>query len=264
MRGAWHTRVQTTMATHFGTGLIETRGEIKAAKLEKAMDKAFSELGYKQLYAGKAPPEEEPEEGCTNVEILDNGDGVLAVRVAEEQPVRDVARVISSEASVNLAVLSTGGSLFGRRSVRVECRKFEVNGGEIEELPVVGQHTSEVTDIEHNELRSLDNALRSRIDTANDSLLAAEGSQGFKVKRIFRYKRERKKPKFSNARLGRLLSQLEHCESFEVTRERDQPVVKLVLPGNTKGMAFLKDEELAELEKALETRPELAHRRVEE
>ena len=249
------------MATHFGTGLIESRGDLKPAKLEKAMNTALESLGFKQLYAGKDPPEEEPEE-ATNVEILANPDGMVAIRIAEAKAVRDVARMVSEETKVALHVLITAGALYHRRSVQVTCRVFAVDGENIEEQEVVGHHAAEVTDIEHNELRALDNAMRSRINTANDSLLAAEGSKDFKVKRIFRYKRERKKPKFSNARLARLLGQLENCESFEVTREMDQPCVKMVLPGSTVGRSFLKDDELEELEKALQTRPELAHRRV--
>lgn len=250
------------MATHFGTGLIESRGDIKAPKLEKAMDAALTELGYTQLHAGKDPPEEEPEEAI-KVELLANPDGILAVRIGEAKPVRDVARMMSEGSKTKFLVLLTAGALYHRRSVQVTCRVFSVDGAEIEEQEVVGHHAAEVTDIEHNELRALDNAMRSRINGANDSLLAAEGSKDFKIKKLFRYKLERKKPKFSNARLARLLGQLENCESFEVTREMDQPCVKMVLPGNTVGRSFLKDEELVELERALETRPELSHRRVD-
>ncbi|MEM6994224.1 MAG: hypothetical protein AAF721_27160 [Myxococcota bacterium] len=250
------------MATHFGTGLIESRGEIKLPKLEKAMDAALGELGFTQLYAGKEAPEEEPEE-ATKVELLANGDGIVAIRIGEAKPVRDVARMVSEHSKTKFHVLITAGALYHRRSVQVECRVFAVDGVDVQEQEVVGHHAAEVKDIEHNELRALDNAMRSRINIANDSLLAAEGSKDLKVKKIFRYKLERKKPKFSNARLARLLGQLENCESFEVTREMDQPCVKMVLPGNTVGRSFLKDDELAELEKALQTRPELSHRRVD-
>ena len=248
------------MATHFGTGLIEARTEIKAAKLEKAMDTALAELGFKQVYAGKDPPEEEPEES-TAVELLANAEGVMAIRIGETKAVRDVARLVSEDTGNKLHVLITAGALYHRRSVQVTCRVFAVDGGQSEELEIIGHHAAEVTDIEHNELRALDNAMRARINSANDSLLAAEGSKDLKVKKIFRYRRERKKPKFSNPRLARLLTQLETCETFEVTREMDQPCVKMVLPGNTVGRSFLKDDELAELEEALQTRPELSHRR---
>ena len=248
------------MATHFGTGLIESRGELKPAKLEKAMDAALSDLGFKQLYAGKEPPEEEPEE-ATKVELLANADGVVAVRIGDTKPVKDVARIVSESTKTKVVLLLTSGQLYHRRSVQVDCKVYTVDGSEFSEHDIVGHHDAEVTDIEHNELRALDNAMRSRINIANDSLLAAEGSEGLKVKKVFRYKLERKKPKFSNARLGRLLQQLETCETFEVTREMDQPCVKMVLPGNTVGRSFLKDNELEELEAALETRPELAHRR---
>ncbi|MBL4687885.1 MAG: hypothetical protein JKY37_25065 [Nannocystaceae bacterium] len=250
------------MATHFGTGLIESRGDIKLVKLEKVMDAALRELGFTQLFAGKDGPEEEPEE-ATKVELLTGADGIVAIRIAEAKPVRDVARIVSEQSKTKFHVLITSGALYHRRSVQVECRVFAVDGAQSEELEIVGHHTAEVKDIEHNELRALDNAMRARINSANDSLLAAEGTADLKVKKNFRYKLERKKPKFSNARLARLLGQLENCESFEVTREMDQPCVKMVLPGNTVGRSFLKDEELVELEKALQTRPELAHRRVD-
>jgi hypothetical protein len=247
------------MATHFGTGRIETRGEAKLAKLEKAMDKALSELGYKQVYAGKADPDEEPEE-ATKVQLLE-GDEVLAIRIDEDRVVRDAARHVSRELSCDLLVLLTSGALYGRRSVEVTCRMFEVTpDGEETEQPVVGQHTAEVKDIEHNELRALDNAMRSRINGANDSLLAAEATDGLTAKKIFRYKREVKKPKFSNARLARLLGQLEKCEHYEVVAEGDRQVVKFEINGMN-GMSYLKEEELAELEKALESRPEITHRR---
>ena len=250
------------MARNFGTGLIESRGDIKPAKLEKAMDAALAGLGYTQVYAGKDVPAEEPEE-AVKVELLANADGVVAIRIGEAKPVRDVARVVSEQTKTKFHVLITFGALYHRRSVQVNCRVFSVDGAESEEQEVIGHHEAEVTDIEHNELRALENALASRIKSANDSLLAAEGSKDLKLKKNFRYKLERKKPKFSNARLARLLGQLENCESFEVTREMDQPCVKMVLPGNTVGRSFLKDDELAELEKALGLRPELSHRRVD-
>lgn len=261
--GPWHTRRGFPgMATHFGTGLIESRDGLKLAKLEKAMDTALVQLGFTQLHAGKEPPEQEPEE-ATAVELLANAEGIIAIRIAEAKPVRDVARLVSNATKTKFHVLVTSGQLYHRRSVRLECRVFIVDGEEAEEQDIIGHHTNEVTDIEHNELRNLDNAIKSRINIANDSLVAAEGSKELKVKKIFRYRLERKKPKFSNARLARLLGQLENCESFEVTREMDQPCVKMVLPGSTVGRSFLKDDELAELEKALQTRPELGHRRVD-
>jgi hypothetical protein len=134
--------------------------------------------------------------------------------------------------------------------------------GEETEQPVVGQHTAEVKDIEHNELRALANAMRTRINGANDSLLAAEATDGLAAKKVFRYKREVKKPKFSNARLARLLGQLEKCEHYQVVPEGERMVVKFEINGMN-GMSYLKAEELEELEKALENRPEITHRRRE-
>jgi hypothetical protein len=66
----------------------------------------------------------------------------------------------------------------------------------------------------------------------------------------------------SSKRLGRLIEQIESCETFVIGEERGQPAVKVVLPGAT-STAFLKPDEIAELEKALEGRPELTHRRQE-
>ena len=247
------------VATHFGTGLIETRGALKQPKLEKALENALQELGYKQVYAGKEPPEVEPAE-ATSIELLGAGD-VLGIRINEDRSVRDVARHVSKETQCQLLVLMTSGALYGRRSVEVICRKFEVDAnGEETEFPVMDQHTAEVTDIEHNELRALDNAMRNRINGANESLLAAEATEGLKTKKIYRYKRELKKPKFSNPRLARLLGQLEKAEHFEVQSEGDRMVVKFEINGMN-GMSYLKPDELGELEKALEDRPELAHRR---
>ena len=249
------------MATHFGTGRIELRGPAKLPKLEKAMDKALTELGYTQVYAGKGPPEEEPEES-TPVLLL-AGDDVLAIRIDEDTSVRDVARHVSLELQMESKVLLTSGALYGRRSVEVTCRMFDVTaGGEETELEVVGHHTAEVKDIEHNELRALPNAMKNRINGANDSLLAAEATDGLAAKKEFRYKREIKKPKFSNARLARLLGQLEKCEHYQVVPEGDRMVVKFEINGMN-GMSYLKVDELEELEKALEGRPEIARRKID-
>jgi hypothetical protein len=249
------------MATLTGTGRIEARNQQKLPRLEKAMEKALDELGYKQLYAGKDPPPEEPEGGI-RVELLAGDEGVVAIRIDEDRAVRDVARHVSLDLKSELVVLMTTGALYGRRQVSVRCRKFEVSAaGDEVECAVNEHHTAEVTDIEHNELRALDNAMRSRIHGANDSLLAAEGTGGLKTKKVFRYRREVKKPKFTNARLGRLLEQIETCEWFEVGNEGAQIVVKLHLPGGARGMSYLKAEELVELEAALADRPELLHRR---
>lgn len=252
------------MALHLGTARIETRGEppLKMPKLEKALLKALDELGWEQTYSGKAPPEEEPEDEATEFALLANGDGVLAVRIAEVNVVRDVARHMNGTLGSPLMIFSTKGSLFGRRSVEVTCRKFEVKDSEVEELPVMVTHTAEVTDLEHNELRQSPNALRARINNANDSLLNAEASADFKLKKIFRYKRAHKKVKFSSPRLGRLMAQVETCEAFEVVHEGEQPIVKVVLSGGAKSLAYLKPDELVELEKAIEARPEIARRRA--
>ena len=134
--------------------------------------------------------------------------------------------------------------------------------GEETELEVVGHHTAEVKDIEHNELRALPNAMKNRINGANDSLLAAEATDGLAAKKVFRYKREIKKPKFSNARLARLLGQLEKCEHYQVVPEGERMVVKFEINGMN-GMSYLKVEELEELEKALANRPEIARRKIE-
>lgn len=252
------------MALHLGTGLIETRGDpaVKMPKFEKALATALEKLGWDQTYSGKAPPEEDPEDEATEFVLLANPDGVLAVRIDEVNVVRDLARHVHTALSAPLMVFTTKGSLFGRRSVEVKCRKFEVVEGEVNELPVMVTHTAEVTDVEHNELRQAPNALRSRIKTANDSLLGAEGSADFKPKKVLRYKRAHKKVKFSSPRLGRLMEQVETCEAFEVVHEGDQPIVKLVLSGGAKSLSYLKAEELVELEKAIESRPEIARRRI--
>ena len=252
------------MALHLGTGLIEARAEppLKMPKLDKALVKALDELGWEQTYSGKAPPEETPEDEATEFALLANADGIVAIRVAEVNVVRDVARHVHATLDAPLMVFTTKGSLFGRRSVEVTCRKFEVKGGEVEELPVMVTHTAEVTDLEHNELRQSPNALRARITTANDSLLGAEASADFKLKKVYRYKRAHKKVKFSSPRLGRLMAQVETCEAFEVVHEGEQPIVKVVLSGGAKSLAYLKPDELVELEKAIEARPEIARRRA--
>ena len=249
------------MAQHWGMGLIEARGELKLPKLEKALDKAFASLGFQQVYKGKDPPEQEPEENLTAVDLLENGDGVLGVRVGDEQVVRDLARLLNEDVAVPLRVLLTAASLFHRRTVRVECRKFDVTSGQLDEQPVMGHHDADVGDLEHNELRQLDNAMRSRLNDVVQSFTSAEGTPGFKVKKVCRYKREVKKAKFSNPRMARMMTQLERCESFEVTTEGGQPVVKLVLAGGAKSMSYVKPEDVSELEAALEERPELLRRR---
>ena len=57
------------------------------------------------------------------------------------------------------------------------------------------------------------------------------------------------------------MEQIESCESFEVTQDGEQPVIKVVLSGGAKSMAYLKPPELEELVAALDGRPEIAHRR---
>ncbi len=254
------------MALHLGTGLIEARGAnpVKMPKLEKALAAGLEQLGWERTYEGKAPPEEDPEDEATEFQLLANPEGVLGIRISEVNVVRDLARLVHKTVEVPLMVFTTKGSLFGRRSVEVKCRKFEIKDGELEELPVMVTHTAEVTDVEHNELRQAPNALRSRINNANDSLLNAEGSADFKLKKILRYKRAHKKVKFSSPRLARLMEQVETCEAFEVVHEGDQPIVKLVLSGGAKSLSYLKAEELAELEKAIEARPEIARRRTDD
>lgn len=247
------------MGLQLGTGIIETRGPIKMPKLQAAVDKVLGELGYERTYEGKAPLEEAPDDGATQFRMLANPDGVLAIQVSEERVVRDLARMVSERVEIPFMVLTTLGTVFGRRSVEVTCRKFEVRDGEVEELPTMPTHTAEVTDFEHNELRQAENALRSRLDGANDSLLEAEGTAGFKLKKVFRYKRTIR-VKVSSKRLGRLIEQIEGCETFEIGEEMGQPAVKVLLAG-AKSIAFLKPDEIAELEKALEGRPELVHRR---
>ena len=249
------------MATHWGISLIETRGDTKPAKLEKAMDKALSHLSFTQTYSGKAPPEEEdPEENLTAVELLDNGEGVLAVRVHHDQLARDLARLVSEDLGISVLVLQTIASLFHRRRVQVKCRKWSVQGSELEELDVMGHHDADISDLEHNELRQQQNAMLSRLNDVVDSFTRAEGSQGFKIKKVFRYKREVKQPKFSSKRLARLMTSIERCEAFEVVVEGEQHIVRLELAGAT-SMSYVKAEEVAELEKALESRPELLRRR---
>lgn len=250
------------MAQHWGTGLIETREELRMPKLEKALEKIFSSLGYQQTYKGKDPPEPEPEENLTAVDLLENGDGVLGVRVGEDQVVRDLARLLNEEVKVPLRVLLTSVSLFHRRTVNVECRKFDVDEGKLDEQPVMAHHDADIGDLEHNELRQLENAVRSRLNDVVQSFTTAEGTQGFKVKKVLRYKREVKKPKFTNPRMARLMTQLERCESFEVVVEGSQHIVKLVLAGGAKSLSYVKPEDVDELEKALVDRPELQRRRI--
>lgn len=249
------------MAQHWGLGIIEARGELKMPKLEKAMDKALTHLGYAKTYSGKAPPEEEdPEEKLTALELLDNGEGVLAIRVHDDQIVRDLARLVQGEAKVPLLVLKTVASLFHRRRVQVECRKWAVDNGELEEQTVMGHHDADISDLEHNELRQQNNAMNSRLNDVVDSFTRAEGTQGFKVKKVFRYKREIKAHKFKSPRMGRLMTSIERCESFETVVEGEQHIVKLYLAGAT-SLSYVKPEEVAELNKALEGRPELLRRR---
>jgi len=250
------------MALQLGTALIETRGALKLPKLEAAMEKALAELGWERTYEGKdPPPPSDPPDTSTQFVLMANEDGAVAIQVNEERVVRDLARIVSAKVDVALLVLMTTGSLFGRRSVEVICRKYEFNAGEANELPVMAAHTRDVTDVEHNELRQAESALRQRIDGANESLLRAEGTAGFKAKKVLRYKRIVVPVKFSSPRLARLMEKIEECETFAVEAEGDQRVVKLVLPGGAKSMSYLKKEELAELEKALEKRPELQLRR---
>lgn len=240
-------------------------------KLEKAMSKALSHLSYTQTYAGKTPPEEPPdkdkkdkkgksdEDRLAAVELLDNGSGVLAIRTDEEKVVRDLARLVSEETKVPLLVLVTVASLFHRRRVQVECRKFAVDGSEIEEQDVMGHHDADISDLEHNELRQQDNAMRNRLGDVVDSFSRAEGTEGFKVKKVFRFKREVEKPKFSNKRLDRLMTSIERCETFEFVLEGEQHIVKQHLQGAT-SLSYVKAEEVDELKKALESRPELMRR----
>lgn len=251
------------MAQHWGMGLIEARGELKLPKLEKALDKAFSSLGYQSIYKGKEPPEQEPEENLTPVDLLENGDGVLGVRVGDQQvPVRDLARLLNEDMAVPLRVLLAEVSLYQRRTVRVECRKFGVDAGKLDEQPVMGHHDADVGDLEHNELRQLENAMRSRLNDVVQSFTSAEGTPGFKIKKVCRYKREVKKAKFTNPRMARLMTQLERCESFSVAKEGEQQVVKLVLAGGATSMSYVKPEDVSELEAALGERPELLRRRT--
>ncbi|MBC8074231.1 MAG: hypothetical protein IAG13_38280 [Deltaproteobacteria bacterium] len=252
-------------ALTLGTSVIETRGPCKLPKLEAAMEKALTELGWERTYEGKDPPPPvDPPDTATQFNLLASEDGAAAIQVNDDRMVRDLARIVSERIDVPVVLLMTSGSLFGRRSVEVVCRKLEYRAGEVSEMPVMAAHTRDVTDVEHNELRQADNALRSRIDNANESLLRAEGTVGFKAKKLIRYKRVLKEFKFSNPRLTRLMAQIETCEAFnvDVDKPTGQQVVKLVLPGGAKSMSFLKAEELAELEKALSTRPELERRRA--
>lgn len=251
------------MALHLGTGLIETRGPIELPQLEGLVDKVLGELGFERTYQGKEPPATvEPDDSSTQFRLLLNPDGVAAVEVSEVKVVRDLARMVSIQAEIPLLVFTTQGSLFGRRSVEVTCRKFEVQGESIEELPVMSTHTAEVTDVEHNELRQAPNALQQRINGANQALLKAEGSSGLESKRVLRYRRVPKKIQWSSPRLERLMQQLERCESFEFAKEKEQPVVRVELAG-AKSLSYLKAGELDEIERALDGRPEIARRRVD-
>lgn len=254
------------MALHLGTGLIETRGPIKLPKLQSAVESVLGELGYEMTYGGNAPPEVEPEDQATQFLLLDDGDGILGIQVAlgdqvsDVLVVRDLARMVSERVQVPFVVFTTDGSLFGRRSVAVTCRKFEVNGNQVAELPVMTTHTAEVTDVEQNELRQAANALRQRIQGANDSLLTAEATNGLKVKKVLRYKRLPPKFKYTFPRVERLVQQLERCESFELAKEGDQSVVKLSMAGaNTR--SYLKADEADEFARALKDRPEIARRK---
>lgn len=251
------------MALQLATALIETRGPVKLPKLEAAMEKALTELGWERTFEGKEAPSPDPGDGAVQFLLMANEDGAGAIRVEDERVVRDLARLVSERVDVSLLVLMTSGSLFGRRSVEVVCRKYEFKSGDVTELPVMAAHTRDVTDVEHNELRQADNALRSRIDNANDSLLRAEGTAGFKPKKVFRWKRNVQPVKFSNPRLGRLMEQIEACISYQFAEDGAQAVIKLVLQGGAKSMSYVKREERAELEKALATRPELVRRRTE-
>lgn len=245
------------------TALIETRGPCKLPKLETAMEKALADLGWERTYEGKeAPPPVDPPDGAAHFVLMSNEDGAAAIQINEELVVRDLARIVSEKLDVALLVLLTTGSLFGRRSVEVVCRKFEFKSGAATELPVMAAHTRDVSDVEHNELRQADNALRTRINGANESLLRAEGTAGFKAKKFTKFKRNVQAVKFSSPRLGRLMEQIEACESWSVAEEGAQRIVKLVLAGGAKSMSYLKPEELAELEKALSNRPELVRRRA--
>jgi hypothetical protein len=249
------------MALNLGTGLIETRGSVKMPKVQSIMEKVLTDLGWERTYEGKGPPEEPMDDQGTQFDLLATNEGVIGIQISESNIVRDLARLVSEQLEVPLLVFTTSGSLYNRRSVEVKCRKFGVDKGNVEELPVMATHTAEVTDVEHNELRQAENALRSRINGANDSLLAAEGTPGLKLKKVLRFRRALKKPKFSTPRLMRLMEKVEVCESFEVGREGDQIVVKLVLAERATSMSYLKPEELEELEAAISGRPEILHRR---
>lgn len=244
------------------TALIETRGPFKLPKLETAMEKALADLGWERTYEGKDAAPADVADGASSFVLMSNEEGAAAIQLNDELVVRDLARIVSEKIDVALLVLVTTGSLFGRRSVEVVCRKFEFRSGTATELPVMAAHTRDVTDVEQNELRQADNALRNRINGANDSLLRAEGTAGFKAKKFTRFKRNLKEVKFSSPRLARLMDQLEACESWSVADEGAQKIVKLVLAGGAKSMSYVKPEELAELEKALSSRPELVRRRA--
>ena len=250
------------MALQLATALIETRGACKLPKLEAAMEKALVGLGWERTFEGKEAPTPAPEDGAVQFVLVANEEGAAGIQVDDERVVRDLARIVSERIDVAVMLLLTSGSLFGRRSVEVVCRKFEYAKGEGNELSVMAAHTRDVSDVEHNELRQADNALRSRINNANESLLRAEGTPGFEPKKVFRYKRNVQAPKFSSPRLARLMEQVENCETYEIDGKGEQPIVKLVLPGGAKSMSYLKAEEIAELEKALAGRPELVRRRV--
>lgn len=249
------------MALNLGTGLIETRGSVKMPKVQSVVEKVLADLGWERTFEGKGPPEEPMDDQATQFDLLATNEGVIAIQISESNIVRDLARLVSEELEVPLLVFTTSGSLYNRRSVEVKCRKFGVENGVVEELPVMATHTAEVTDVEHNELRQAENALRSRINGANDSMLAAEGTPGLKLKKVLRFKRALKKPKFSNPRLMRLMEKIEICEWFEVGREGEQIVVKLVLAERATSMSYLKPEELEELEAAIAGRQEILHRR---
>ncbi len=245
------------------TAIIETRGPCKLPKLESAMEKALVDLGWERTYEGKeAAPPVDPPDGAAQFVLMVNEEGAAAIQTNEELVVRDLSRIVSEKLDVPLLVLLTTGSIFGRRSVEVVCRKFEFTSGQATELPVMAAHTRDVSDVEQNELRQSDNALRARVNGANESLLRAEGTAGFKAKKFTKFKRNLQAVKFSSPRLSRLMEQIEACESWSVAEAGAQRIVKLVLAGGAKSMSYVKPDELAEIDKALSSRPELVRRRT--
>ena len=261
----WHTPARERRAWHSNSARPSSRRVERSSSPSSRprWRRRSSSSGWERTYEGKDPPPPvDPPDTSTQFVLMANEEGALAIQVNEERVVRDLARIVSERVDVPLLVLMTSGSLFGRRSVEVVCRKYEFKNGESNELTVMAAHTRDVTDVEHNELRQADSALRTRIDGANESLLRAEGTAGFKAKKVLRYKRVVVPVKFSSPRLARLMEKIEECETFQVVKEGEQEVVKLVLPGGAKSMSYLKRDELAELEKGLQTRPELSRRRT--